>query len=497
MSRQLTTLTFNVTNVAIRHETLHGREYVVAPMVMLTEGVHSGSGGPLLYKGEDIKRAVPAWNMKPIVVYHPQINGQGASACDPTVLETQQVGIIMNTRWDGKLRAEAWVEKGRADKVDSRVLAALEENKVMEVSTGLFTENVDESGEWGDEHYDAIATNHQPDHLALLPDQIGACSVADGAGLLQLNETAKAAGVDVSGLLARQMDTLRRMVGNAMSHNNIYSALLRALRERLQLPAGQSVWVADVYDSFVVYEVDGDGKTALYSLDYTTNDTGVTLSTSDPVEVVRITEYRTPQGEFVGNEARTIDKEPAMNKKEVVDGLIANKQTHWGEDDRKTLMGLSEDVLGKLAPVTNSEEGGTVPVLVPEPPAEPEPTTNTQPAKVQTAGEYIAGAPKEIRELLTNSLIAHEAQKAELVKVIVANKRNKFTPEFLATKDLQELQGLAALAREDDASTAGGTPRMLYEGAATPAGAPVTNTDDETPLVMPVMNFEEKQPVAM
>lgn len=32
---------------------------------------------------------------------------------------------------------------------------------------------------------DAVARNHRPDHLAILPDQVGACSLADGAGLIR------------------------------------------------------------------------------------------------------------------------------------------------------------------------------------------------------------------------------------------------------------------------------------------------------------------------
>src|ERR1017187_6232850 len=144
-----TQLTFNLTNAPIRHETLQGRAYIVAPLAMITEGVHTGSGGPLLYKEVELKKAVQAWNMKPIVVYHPEMNGRGISACDPLVLEKQQVGMVMNTRWaNGKLRAEAWIEEARASAVDDRVVKALENNKMMEVSTGLFTDNVGAPGKW-------------------------------------------------------------------------------------------------------------------------------------------------------------------------------------------------------------------------------------------------------------------------------------------------------------------------------------------------------------
>lgn len=581
-----TTLKFNLANAAIRRETLHGRAYVVAPMVMLVEGVHNGSGGALLYKAADIKKAAPAWNMKPICVYHPQINGQGVSACDPDILEAQQVGVVMGAKWDGKLRAEAWIEEKRAEAVDKRIIEALDENRIMEVSTGLFTENVGEPGDWHGEAYTATATNHQPDHLALLPDQIGACSVADGAGLLQLNDVAKAAGVDVTALMARQMDVLRRMVGNAMSHGNIYAALCRVLRERLKPTPDQRLWVADVYDEFVVYEVEGDGKVTLYSLAYTSSETGVELSTDEPVEVVRVTEYRTPDGKFVGNAMTKTDggaaypaaayayvpdpekpstwklrlwetpteKETAaqvgraiaaigkgfrgqkvqlpadavkgvkakiraawkrtnpgkkeaempavlrntrneqMEKEAIVNGLIANELTAWGEGDRETLMGMGEAVLEKLVPVAN-EGGGDRDEPEPKPNEEPKPAAGPVGNAVKTAEEFIAQAPPEIQEVLTNGLAAHKAEKTKLIADITSNKANPFTKEFLATKGLQELRGLAALARPGAGSAASGAPQMFYGGAATPATATVENAEDDGGLPIPIINFggEEKE----
>ncbi len=169
----------------VRHDKMGGRNYLVAPMVMMVEGVLSGTAGPIKYEAEDMSRFPAAWNNKPVVVYHP---GQGQSACDPDILTTQGIGVIMNARIDnvdGKtaLKAEAWFEEERANVVDNRIMEAVENNKPMELSTGLFVEveKVD------NEDYIGIARNFQPDHLALLPDMKGACSLSDGAGFL-MNE---------------------------------------------------------------------------------------------------------------------------------------------------------------------------------------------------------------------------------------------------------------------------------------------------------------------
>lgn len=497
-----TTFVSNLSNAVIRREQLHGRTHIVAPVAMLTEGVHNGSHGPLLYRKGECSRAVPAWNMKPIVVYHPSMNGVGVSACDPTVLEKQQVGILMNTRWDGKLRAECWIDEDQANAVDERVIEALEENKIMEVSTGLFVDNSGDSGEWNGEAYVGEAVNHQPDHLALLPDRIGACSVADGAGLLQLNEVAQAHGIDPTHLFAREMDFLRRMVGNAMSHSNTYSALCRALREKLggkpggpaggpPKDEGPMAWVEDVYDAFFIYSIDGE-KT-LFKLGYTATDSGVALE-GEPEEVVRVTEYRTVAGEFVGNAALD-NKEIKMTKKELVDGLIANAKTPWQDGDRKKLMGMDEDFLTRLAPVANDdgdeddEEEGEVkkPKTKTDPETPPAtPAADDQPVTMEA---FLAKAPPELRSVLTNSLAAHAANKKQLVQKIMACNGNMFSEEFLMGKELDELSGIAALAGANATQNEQHNPVPMFLGANTPGG-PVSNEgNDEDPLDLPTVNW--------
>lgn len=475
----LTSLKFNLSNTPIRYETLQGRRYLVAPMAMITEGVHNGSGGPLLYRETELRKAVPAWNMKPIVVYHPAINGQGVSACDPDILEKQQVGMVMHSRWDkGKLRAEAWIEEDRAAVVDNRVLDALTSNKMMEVSTGLFTDSQGGGGEWAGKIYNAEAVNHQPDHLALLPDQVGACSIADGAGLLQMNEAAAASGVDITGLLVREMDTLRRMVGNALSYSDIHSTLSSQLRQKMET---EEIWLVDVYDGFFVYEDMGK----YFRHDYTRKKDAIEL-VGDPQEVTRVTEYKPVA---VGNnEARkpTHNKEHTnMDKKLIVSALIANALGIFNEAERETLMALPDATLEKLNEQFNKEPGTPEPVV--------EPTANAV-SKNITAAEYVAAAPPEIRDMLTNGLATHNMQKAELIKKITSNSANLFSAEFLGTKGIMELQGLAALATPAPAPISNATPGNvpMFAGQSTPAGpaVPVTNAGVNEGLPLPTMTWD-------
>lgn len=173
----------------LRKAFLEGREHYVVPMVMMTEGVHNGSGGPLLYRASELEKAVPAWNHKPIMAYHPTLAGQGVSACSPEVLNRQKIGVVLNTGWNGKQRAEAWIDCARVATVDPRIESAIHRREKVEVSTGLFVDRIpaQPGATCNAKPYAFEAVNHRPDHLAVLPDQVGACSIADGAGLFQWN----------------------------------------------------------------------------------------------------------------------------------------------------------------------------------------------------------------------------------------------------------------------------------------------------------------------
>jgi hypothetical protein len=162
---------------------LEGRDHLVVPVVMAVEGVLNGSNGALFYPADELEKSVHLWNGRPVVVYHPDMY-ISSFAGNPQIFNKQKVGVLFNARFESKaLKAEAWLDPERLKKVDKRVLEAVQNQKVLEVSTGLFTDNDDATGTFNGKNYIAIARNYQPDHLAILPDQKGACSIADGAGL--------------------------------------------------------------------------------------------------------------------------------------------------------------------------------------------------------------------------------------------------------------------------------------------------------------------------
>lgn len=172
----------------VRRETLHGKEYIVAPLTMIVPGVLNGSRGPLYYPAEEVAASAEAWDHMPIVVDHPVRNGMPVRARDPQVLEQQGIGYVFRSRIGngGKLQAEGWFEIDKANKVDKRIVSRLLSGNPVPLSTGLITDNVPMSGfhQESGRNYTHVARNYKPDHLAVFVDKVGACSLDDGCGVL-------------------------------------------------------------------------------------------------------------------------------------------------------------------------------------------------------------------------------------------------------------------------------------------------------------------------
>lgn len=183
------TLTTNLIGTGSKRVKVNGRDYLVAPVTLLVPGVLAGSKGPLHYPEEEVANSVDWWNGVPITLNHPTLDGQPVTARRPDVLERSKLGRVYNVRFDGKLRAEGWFDAEATRRVDPRLWEALERGARVEVSTGLYTRNdpAPEGSNHNGTPYTHVARNYRPDHLAVLPDSVGACSVQQGCGVHNQN----------------------------------------------------------------------------------------------------------------------------------------------------------------------------------------------------------------------------------------------------------------------------------------------------------------------
>lgn len=430
----------------VRTEELDGRRYLVAPAVMMVEGVHTGNKGPVFYSGAELDKSAPAWNHKPVVVSHPKVGQNFTSAADKTVIMNQQVGFLLNTNYTaGKLRTEAWIDEQKCLAVEPRLLENVRAGKVTEVSTGLYSdENLVANGDYNGTRYGFAAVNHRPDHLAILMDQPGACSIEKGAGLL----------------------------ANEASLSEIQSLVASALYDKFRQPGySWNGWIEDVFETQVVYYAGGD----LYALGYSIKDGQVSF-TGEPVAVVRHVSYRSASGTVVGNAAGGFVslKELSMKtKKEKVDSLIANGG--WTEADREWLMTQDDARIDRMAPKAPAVIANTNPVPQPQP----------APARTLTVNEFLAQAPPELAGFLQESVEVAKAQKDALIANIMGCPSNTFTKEWLEHQagqrdGMKVLQGLARMAAAGVVQGACPAPTVLANGAP---GIPVLQAP-QAPLNM-------------
>lgn len=438
----------NVLPTGLREEMLEDRPHLVANASMMAEGVWNGSKGPVFYPADEFKKTAHSWNNKPAVVYHPQ-GGKG-SAADPNVLSSSRAGILLNTRWESeKLKTEVWLDVERTNRIDDRIITNLKAGKPIEVSTGLIVDGqmLENEAEHGGKKYKLVAKNFRPDHLAILPDKVGAYSIKDGGGLLANHRVDPVSNEDS---LSEKMDKVRRA---------IYDRFANA-----QPGYYWDGYVCEVYEDYVVYRAGNQ----MYSIDYKIEDGNVTL-TGDPVPVERVVEYRKTTGEYVGNAAgHFVPNLEAvyMDKKAQVDWLIANGG--YPEADRSELMATPDKVLKKMVddgkktkettvnnavqtptpppagPQTTPTTVGSHPVQVTPPSAQPTPTQNGP--TVITLNDLKTKGDDATKAMVAAFEQNYNAEVEQHVQNVMKATKNPYTEADLRGMPLDQLRKVSVLA---------------------------------------------------
>lgn len=311
---------------SLKTEILHGKSYLVAPITIMVSGVLNGSRGPLLYPSEDVLKSVADWNYIPLVKGHPTSNGNFISAKDPNILAEVGLGILLNSKgfWDqstkkAKIKSDGWFDIETCNKVAPGLIDNIKKRKKIEVSTGLFADNEQvENQSFEGVPYTTVTRNYRPDHLAILLDQKGACSVKDGCGIHnKANDQSGSSSrskaqrgreltlnyrrvLQLLGILSNPSPDSttqdKDLINNELSHGDIRSTLSSLLRDRFpakdqSMPGmyDESIYIYSVFDDYVVYKANGK----LYQLGYTIDaQDKVTLSNDTPQEVIEITSYK-------------------------------------------------------------------------------------------------------------------------------------------------------------------------------------------------------------
>lgn len=454
----------------IRRDKLQGRDCLVVPVRMLKPTVLNGSAGPVYYPAEQNRESVKRWNGMPIVLNHPFRAGRPVSARTSEVLNQTGIGVVLNTSESGgQLKAEAWIDIENANKIDPRIVQKLEAGQAVEVSTGLNVKAIkaEDGANVGGIVYNYIATEYEPDHLAVLLDEKGACSIQDGCGMLVNRKY-----VDPES---------KELVTNAMSHDQLRHELNMALRKQFTQDEPEA-WIDDVFDGFFVYRQNGE----LYQQTYSKSDNGVSL-TGTPVKVMRDEDFvpvsnvdqdsspETDQGTTApkGENSMSTSVMNADQRKDIVNKLVGNCNC-YSEEDRTALNSLSDKGLTRLAEtLLNSdtskgqgqgkETASQTTVVNVETPEKPkaqetgqqgdgkiETTVINSDLKPQTTEEWLAQQPPQVQSVFNNALAVEQQERQDIVNLLtstISDDTAKATAvEVYNTIKIEDLRKLKAVA---------------------------------------------------
>jgi hypothetical protein len=438
---------------------LNGRDCVVAPLVMIVPGVLNGSAGPVLYTAEELGRNPSDWNHMPAVLRHPKVGGKYVSARSPEVLNRYCMGIILQSSFKDVLKARAWFFEDSANRLLPGFTQSLMEGQVYELSTGLGMEltEADRDAVFNGVSYKYNSRGYRPDHLAVLPDERGACGVDDGCGL---NVNAKM----------------------QLSHDQLRERLCDAVAERF--PSQQSggyeyegmpgAFVVDVFDKEVVFWKDARYWTLKYKTDLRTGT--IQLDATEPVEVQRLTSYKP-----VANLEKKVDKT------QLIDFLVTNCDCWKGEGDRELLNTMSEAKLKQLKDAAEKTNPKPTPAPAPTPAPSP-PVAQPVPAEARLTDEE--------RQDLAFARKERNRQRSELVNKILARVPEEDREGYrvkLKDKNIDELTDTLGLIEVNTRIREEELRDQSYGGAG---GGPAfprrkkKSTEDTEVLLPTIMNAE-------
>jgi len=466
--------------VQSRQETLDNIIYSVFPVVMLTEGVHAGSGGPVLYTAQTLANFHQTWNGTPVTLKHPDLNGTPVSANQPEIYKTQVVGTVFNTTFqDNKLKAELWLNEQKLEMLAPGLLNGLRVGMKLDVSTGLFDEGPKVTGNFNGQDYVAVAHNIRPDHLALLPGETGACSWKDGCGVrANIANTENKEGKEVKPKMRRRKPPVVNSTGidentefikqeealiplaftinfgeelihpseNKAKDPQSYQGIMDALRAALypnDINGEVYHYIRAAYPDYIVYERESKFTgTKLFKKEYKMMD-GKVEWTSEPVEVQQEITYKEIQTNVTANEINNKKNEENEMKTmreccpAKVDELI-KANAKFQETDKEMLLNMSEDAFARVidlsAPTVVEKEVVKV--------VEKEVKVN---AESKTFDELLANADPKLQESIQHGQRLVAQERENLVSRIKTNKANSFSDDELKAFSLDMLGKLAAM----------------------------------------------------
>lgn len=273
--KMLVNLVQRVNASKIRNETLNGVDYIVIPSKTMPDDVVLNG---VLYPKDEIDKTIETIHNSPAPIDHPTINGSHVSAYDPQAALEFGAGINKYIGKEGDIHIiEKWVNKEILENTERgrRLADAITASQPIHSSTGVLLETQEQSGENEYGTYNKVASIHNFDHDAILPDSDGAGTPEKTGTGLFLNNSNKKEEIEVF--------TVNLSSGEDFSNsvNETRRKLHDAIRQLTNPNGDKDTWsyVEDFNSDTVIYESD----CKLMAIQYVLTDGSVTL-VGDPKE---------------------------------------------------------------------------------------------------------------------------------------------------------------------------------------------------------------------
>ena len=423
-----------------------GRPHIIVPVIMMTEGVHHGSAGPVFHPAEELSRHTGAWNGIPLVVDHPDLSASPTGSANiPQYAESAIVGRVYNTRWeDGKLKAEAWFDAQKLASVSPETLKLIESKEPIDVSVGVFTDDDVTAGDWNGEHYESISRNHRPDHLAILPHDEGACSWHDGCGV-RINKK----GITMEKTKDDFIKSFQANIINVPDGMNLnkdgYLSLVRAIQDKLNaMDTDMAVhFLEEVYDGSFIYRVERyqtNTPAQYFSRSYTMDESGAVEFGTDPEPVTKRVSFETVTNNKGKGENTTMsDKKPCCKEKVIL--LVESGA--FAETDHDALSTLPESVIDGIVALADKATAPPQAAQINAAVLTPEAAIQVLKDHLKDPGQFVSLLPAEMQKPILHGMKLHAQYRGDLIDQIMTAAVDVYTKEELGAFDDGQLEKLS------------------------------------------------------
>ena len=291
--RKLIQCATTVNKDAVRRESIDGVEHIIVSSFTLPDNIVMNGG---LYPAEEVEKSYKTLERTLAPVEHPQDSqGNYISASDPIAIHNYHAGAFNQNviRENGRVHIDKYINVQEAMKSDKglRLLDRINELETSESPRPIHTS----VGVWIDiEEFDQPMTNESGqeytwsakdmvfDHDAILLDSVGAARPEQGVGIA-VNSDGKEFEVETFVINEDKKTNDLRSNVEGVSLNQITEQLHDNIKSTI---AAEWVWVVDLFDEDVIFEVEQ----GLFTVPYRVDD-GIAQIVGIPVRVGRVVTY--------------------------------------------------------------------------------------------------------------------------------------------------------------------------------------------------------------